>query len=300
MGVQDEFGLGGPCRLDAYRATVYADNQEVIQDLKARFRSCTEWIMEGNKVGNYGMLLRGRAREDQLQVKWGGEQPYPLVESKSGPQAPDIALFCGQWPHRVTRADAKIDVQGVGAYDDVVAIIEAIRKRQRIVPAAAEYRDMDGVKGRSMYYGSKQSEFGVVVYEKSLQLLHVKGNVVPPNIVRIEARYRPNSKEAGIAASKLKPVDYFGVSGWGREVYEAVSGEAIEAVHVPRNGASSLDHSLVSMMAQFGKNMELLAEREGGWCQAGLFLEHLLPEGQELLRQRMSAQRQRNEVVKSS
>lgn len=103
-----------------------------------------------------------------------------------------------------------------------------------------------------------------------------------------------------MAAATLKPVDYFGVSGWGRELYAAVSGETIEAVKIPRNGAGTLELSLLAMVAQYRKHLELLVEREGSWAKAGEYLEYLVPEAEELVRDRMCVSQQRNAAAKNS
>lgn len=299
LAAADAHGIGGPCRLDKYHATVYLPVSEVIQELKARWHPSTDWIDQPFTGGNYARLLRGRRWEDEVQVKYGGQQHWPNVASKLGPLTPVVATLIRQWPHRVTRADAKIDIQGPGAFDWLVEVANKIRSKQRIVPKVREIRDLDGIEGRSVYIGSSDSEFECCIYDKTLQMLHAKRTVIPPHIVRVEGRYRPNSKEAGMAAAKLKSVDYFGVSGWGREFYEAISGEAIEPVPIPRNGAGTLEMSLLAMVAQYRKHLELLVEREGSWAKAGEYLEYLVPEAEELVRDRMEKQRSRNAAVKN-
>ena len=168
-----------------------------------------------------------------------------------------------------------------------------IANRQRIVPEIKRITDPHGVKGDTLYIGSSKSAGQWCIYEKTKQLRSVKGVIVPDNIVRPEFRYRPPSKEAGRAAAKLKPVDYFAVSKMTREIYEELSGDAIEPVKLPRNKANSLQASLITMLATYGRSLEELVEQEGSWAAAAEYLECLMPEAQALRESWMYAQKER-------
>lgn len=296
----DAHGLGGPPRFDKYEATVYRPNDEVLQTLKERWAPNTVWEDKPHTVSNYAYLRQGTRWEPELAIKWGGQQPNPWVQSNAGVVSPALAKIVREWPHKVTTVDVKFDIQGEGAFEYAWAVVNRIRTAQRIVPKAKGHGDIDGIDGRTVYVGSNQSPFRLTIYEKSKQLRAVKGLIVPDNIVRIEGRFRPQTKEQGIAMAKLDPVQFWATVKYGREIFEELVKEAIEPVQLPRNQPPADDVAMVNMLAMYLKAVRRVKEREGGWENFGAYLGHLEDEAEEVVRERQTKIRTRNEAAKHS
>lgn len=251
--------------------------------------------MVDHTKGNYAFLTTAKMWETEVAIRHGGKQPFPNVSNVAGNAAPKVAEFCQQWEHRVTRADVKIDIEG--DFEEVCERLTAIANRQRIVPQLHYHRDLHGVDGDTLYIGSRKSQFQFCVYEKTKQLRTVKRMIVPDNIIRIEGRYRPPSKQAGIDAGKLKPVQYFAVSKLAREIYEEIAGEALDPIKVFRNGGGNREAALMAMLAQYGPHLKAVVEEQGGWDKMGEWLECLMPEAENLRAMWMDAQHQRQQAA---
>ena len=301
MNVPDEgsLGLGGPPRFDKYEATVFRPDREVLQTLQERWASNTHWVETPHKVSNYGFLRTGTRWEMELGVKYGGSQPHPWVQSNLGTASPKLAGIVREWPHKVTRVDVKFDIQGEGAFEYAVSVADEIRRQQPIVAKMTVMGDVDGIDGRSVYIGSGASLFQCNIYEKSKQLFVKKNIVVPDNIVRIEGRFKPQTKEQGIAMAKLEPEEYWASVRLGRQIFESLSKRQIPRLQLPQHQTQGDDASAVSMLAQYLKVCDRLQVREGGWEKFGAYLGHLRDEAEELARERSSKIRTRNDVAKS-
>lgn len=295
--IEDFQSLGGPPRFDAYRATIFAPQREVLADLRRRTAAYAgEWKTEPHTSGGYAYLLIWDRWERELAVKHGGEQPYLNINSSAGGTSPFVAAFAKQWPHKVTRADVKFDLQG--DWQEIADRALKVAERQRRTPDLDWVIDHNGVKGNSLYIGSNKSEFQCIIYDKTRQLRNVKrlGNV-PENIVRCEGRWRYKKKERGMAAAKLKPVDYFAQSKMARDIYEELAGEALDPIKLPYADKDSLNNRLITMLAQNRATVLELVEQEGSWQAAGEYLECLMPEAETRREEWLRAQKLRNEAA---
>lgn len=137
-----------------------------------------------------------------------------------------------QFPlHSLSRADAAEDFFGVGTWATLEAMLTEIAHKHGVTmaPFGEGHVRPDGTrdetKGRSWYFGSKSSNFRIVLYEKGLEQI-AKGIPADPTWVRLEVRVRPNSKaKASLGKAKLVPFDLFGMSRWGVDVGEMLGGQ---------------------------------------------------------------------------
>lgn len=176
-----------------------------------------------------------------------------------------------QFPgHGVSRLDAAEDFNGEGTWDRLVSMLTDIAARHRVSmsPFGEGHVRPDGTrdatKGRSWYFGSKNSGFRIVLYEKGLEQIS-KGVTADPTWVRLEVRIRPSSRAKSIFGSlALVPFDLFGMSAWGAEVGRMMDGPeltryCIGSIWKP----SEQDKVALKIVRMFDKGLDYLLAQYG-------------------------------------
>lgn len=190
-----------------------------------------------------------------LRMLFGGNADAPINVTASGAHTETLVKFARRrFPlHRVTRLDPCIDFEGAGAWsvllDRTVDVKEAHRISSR---EAGDWLD-GGVKGRTIYLGSPQSDVQFRLYEKGKQLGQ------GPDWVRAELQVRPKGITRD-ACAKATPAECWGFSRWSNDLRTRFG-----LAGVPRLNREVVQHSGLelrkrAMLKQYGATIrELLA-----------------------------------------
>lgn len=167
-------------------------------------------------------------------VRWGGNGGGVLVDF-SGEASHPVAEYLRQKhgkAHGPSRSDICVDLRGPDLFDQLhrAGVELAGNSHPRIsVRSEGDWTWMEA--GRSLYFGSSQSEVQVVIYEKGLQLLG-KGIDAPRDLVRIELRLRPH-KEARRWLPGMSIPDMWGASEFSRKMLERATAISVDRFKVP-------------------------------------------------------------------
>lgn len=206
------------CFFDWYQHTVSDAPQKV-----------TDWMEKSYPEGDIrrSKPKNGSAYAAQIAVGemvlaqwiWGGGIPEGMVNIwASGFDAQRFAeLSRERYPlvHKITRADAAVNYDGVGAWEFFSnwGLQLADKYRLKVEYAGDHHR---GISGRTIYIGSSQSVMQLVIYEKGRQIPELE----MPNLVRVEVRVMPKGHDQGTKVSMLKPKELYKCSRWGIEAGE--------------------------------------------------------------------------------
>lgn len=185
------------------------------------------------------------------------EEVYPVLQER----------FPG---HSVSRLDAAEDFSGDGTWDRLEAMLTAIAAQHRVsmAPYGEGHKLPDGrrdqTKGRSWYFGSKNSTFRVVLYEKGLEQI-AKGIPADPTWVRLEVRVRPSSKAKSLfGAHKLVPFDLYGMSRWGADIGRMMEGPELTRYQIGSVWKpSEQDKVALKIVRMFDKGLDYLLTQYG-------------------------------------
>lgn len=181
--------------------------------------------------------------------------------------------------HSVSRLDAAEDYCGAGTWDKLEAMLTKVCGENKISmsPFGEGHRRPDGTrdetKGRSWYFGSKSSQFRIVLYEKGLEQL-AKGVPADPTWCRLETRVFPKSRaKALLGMMHLKPADILGFSRWGVEVARYMGNEEIKRIAIGSVWKpNDIEQVALKIVRMFDKGIEHLMEREGSAEAVGRLL----------------------------
>ena len=249
-GLQDD---GCVSKFDWYQGTVLVNREALLDYLQP---SCL-LTPTGKGCNGYSMLYEGIACDGtEFTVMAGGNNGAAPNVCGSGGNAPAVAaLLRGlPWPHRVTRADSAVDLEGDGVWQMVTThLIEfangtGIRKQTAGDWTTSE----DDPHGRTLYLGSRKSRAFIRAYEKGKQLGDPNSNWV-----RVELVVRPDKEQRDKAAT-ISPDDLWGFTGWPRQLASWVLGGQIPAaVSAPRhNSKDELRPRLISMVRRNRRLLE--------------------------------------------
>lgn len=194
------------------------------------------------------------------------DEVYPLLQER----------FPG---HGVSRLDAAEDFHGEGTWDRLEAMLTAIASRHRVSmsPFGEGHKRPDGTrdvtKGRSWYFGSKNSAFRVVLYEKGLQKI-AEGIAADPTWVRLEVRIKPSSKAKSMFGKiRLQPFDLLGMSRWGSEVGEHLQGPELTRYKIGSVWKpTEQDKVALRIVRMFDRGLDYLLEQYGTPEEVGRLL----------------------------
>lgn len=258
-------------RVDAYTATVAAPAEEVIDFLLAALPE-----RERLQVGKDGAVNRWKydhglaifdGRSAVAGVRWGGNGGKTNIELK-GSVAPDtFGLIRAHYPdHGCTRLDVALDLAAPGLFDDTLAKLRAIAHGSN--PRIAMTPDGDweyGEKGRTMYFGSRESQTRVVLYEKGLELAAKSGlaaHFFDRNHVRLELRLKPDKASEKALLASLAPEASWGWSPWAAKALEAFTGLSAVRVELPARETDD-ERTWRALVAQYGRFLDRQAD--GHW-----------------------------------
>lgn len=192
--------------------------------------------------------------------------------------------------HGISRLDAAEDFCEPGAWDRLEAMLTKIAKEHRVSmePKGEGHKRPDGTrdktKGRTWYFGGRQSVLRIVLYEKGLERLS-KGIPADPNWVRVEVRVMPNSKAKGLLAEikDLVPGMLFGMSAWSKVV-----GESLQAMELKRFNVGTVwrpydfERTALHIATAYQSTLDAILAREGTPERAWAYLQGLAGTSQEV------------------
>jgi len=152
-------------------------------------------------------VLRDRAGERICEVLTRGNPGVHVVSS--GDYSGAIAEVLRQGRHRVTRADAAIDLVRAGAFNKLskAMLRFALEKKLTIT----QIGDWERGKSRTLYLGSRRSPVMWRLYEKGYK------EGADPRWVRLEVEVKPKGEKGFLVAEK-SPYELFSACRWSTEL----------------------------------------------------------------------------------
>lgn len=277
-------------RFDWYQASVMnVDQDSLLGHLSANFDLAS--VRPSPPKNGY---LRGAEvhRGDRVLAKvwWGGNPGVHVVGT--GEDAPLVAkaLASGRerlgWQFYPTRIDSCLDIIEKDAFDlySSSARVFAVSRRLSIEMQG----DWERGKSRTIYLGSRQSQFQLVIYEKGQQLGVIPGQDWMLDWTRIEGRLFPKQSQRSMVAN-FSPQDIFSGVPW---VSDLIHSWGFELSSEPR--LSSLwrpaddDRARAAMLRQYGRCLSKWIA-DVGQSQFGSVVVAKLAEGEESAKRCTSA-----------
>lgn len=187
-----------------------------------------------------------------------------FVEVKGDLTDPFVRNLRARYKHQVTRMDICLDTRRPGAF---MALLEYCLHVKKMNPRTRSERrgdwDDHPEDGRTFYLGSRSSLCQVCLYEKGKTRPYRGAGL--EDWVRLEWRFRPETKAQKVLASMMEPHEMLMLSTMSRRLAELVLADfdASQKVDVPRL-KSSPEKAFDYMMGQYSKTMWKMADRMGG------------------------------------
>lgn len=211
-------------RFDGYAGTIRTDRpfDEVAQVFAHDLGAV---IARGKAMKRYGEVLRvEHAGHCAVWVgrDHGNGSIYFEGKGESTPEL--VASVRKRFEHGVARGDVCEDYDAEGAFERLQAIVR-VAKGPRVKAGYVHLSD-DPHDGRTWASGVRGSNY-VRLYEagKMADRLHYG----KPNWARLELEARPHYAADKLAAARMSPLEFWGLSAWTQRVAEAVT-----QVDVPR------------------------------------------------------------------
>lgn len=236
---------------DAYCATFHTLPVEGVRGALLADLDLASWVNGRGKNGytNGAKLTRNPHDKNPRSIAdvwWSDDASQGVHVHSQGSEAADVAHAVRRMPapHRVTRADVRLDVIKAGEFDRLFAILAAFAKERRM--RVSQQGDWVNNVERTFYVGSRESAFMLRVYEKGQK----EGS--HPDWVRIELEVKPKGK-AGYACQQWEPKDFLGASAWVRDALAQVG---IDTLQTQSLGTvwrpSDKDRAKAAMLRQYG------------------------------------------------
>lgn len=212
-------------------------------------------------------------RDGNLMLGWVGtdsalEAAYFEFKGATTPQA--VATIRRHWAapaHTVSRMDSCEDYDHPEAFERLVALVDGAAD-PRVQSDMQAPRNGD--RGRTFYWGTRQSQALVRVYEAGKQKARV--HYGRPNWCRAEAEIHPHKSLLKVAAAVASPVEAWGFAGWTQRV-----GEQLCQVEVPRFAVPQdpprFDTTTLYLARAYRKHFEAMREDFGDWECIGREIE---------------------------
>ena len=265
---------------DWYQATVSAQSDEVISWFRQVWPDA---IVRPAKPKNGASDCVQVALGEMVVCSaiWGGGMEGHGVNVWSS--GVDAIFFAEQvrrrWPqHRVTRADVAIDFEGAGAWEWATGKGFALAEKYRLkVDHQGDF--YRGERGRTLYFGSRQSPVRLVIYEKGKQIPELG----MPDLVRMELRVQPKDAQSGKTVSMLEPMALYGCAAWAKELgaYLTSQDEFKRVVIGTRWTKSDRERAVNALVRQYGGILGELCGELGGWADVGEELGRRITEAAE-------------------
>lgn len=269
-------------RFDWYSGSIDRDPMDLIHVLNAG-QDLTEIVQtSGDSYFRKGMnIMRG----DRVisSVLFDNVQGSTKSHFRgTGLNAPDVAsrIRSSFSDHEVTRVDVAEDFDDPGSFETLMHGLMPIADCFDIdvMHVGDWYRNL---KGRTLYFGSRESVFCARLYEKGKQL------GVNPNWVRFEIEVKPTGK-ARSRCARLKESEFFGCSSWGHHVGEYLN--VSDLTRIPAGSLynpSNLAKKAESMAKQYGATiLGLLEECSGSESDLGRRIVQLVHDVRKAERKR--------------
>lgn len=201
--------------------------------------------------------------ETGFRLYHGGTNPDPYFVATGEDAALGAEFLRRVFPsHRVTRADVAYDFIEPGGFDRIVRILDPIARAGRVKVMFIGDPSPNPTEGRSMYFGSKDSDVRVRVYEKDLEQLARGIEGAPKGWVRCELQTRPRKARKSAAASMSEEA-LWGLSKWSLKALEQVLGVTVP-YHPDRSmRESTAARSVRYMCEQYGNAMRAFVDEHG-------------------------------------
>jgi hypothetical protein len=246
-------------RFDGYCGNVRGHTAEQVAEVIAF--GCKARIERGKGRRRYSDVFE--VRDGNLGLGWVGTDAalgaaYFEFKGVSTPHA--VATVRKHWPapeHTVSRLDPCEDFNERGAFDRLVQLVDAHadpRVKSKII-APRNTND-----GRTVYWGGRQSQGMVRVYEAGLmpERLHFG----KPDWTRIEAEMHPHKPLLKLAAASVSPVDAWGLAGWTQRVAEHLCQVDVQRLAVSQD-PPRFDKTTLYLARQFRRHWEQMLEDYG-------------------------------------
>lgn len=257
---------------DWYQATIDADPNAIIDHLGALAGDAPDEIREGKGRHNYShsTALLDVNGERLFEVLHGGTNGAPNVTASGHHAAWFADAVRAEWPqHRVSRLDVAQDVVEEGAYERMEAVCRDVSQRGKVKGLAMVPEDI--ADGRTYYLGSKASDRQVRLYDKTAEARakspRATQSDVPEHWTRIELQWRPKKHDKDYAATWEAEECWF-TSGWTSSVARRLLSLDLNRINgVPWR--PDPDRAMMFLVQQYGRHLEKLAQKAGGWAEAG-------------------------------
>lgn len=199
-----------------------------------------------------------------------GINAYPHAFASGDRTEAFVEVVRSHWPenHGVSRMDSAQDFDEAGCWDKFVVTCLAVAKRLNL---DTECRGdwvghQPGVKGRTLYIGSKKSSCLVRVYEKGKQMRGLNPAIAlkySENWIRLEAQIRPDKHNRAKAAT-VSPLEAWGFSTTTREILAACTDQNVPKIESRGHNRSNLEKTLDYLAHHFTKTFTLSCVEAGG------------------------------------
>jgi hypothetical protein len=255
-------------RVDAYTATVRAGGDEALAWCLEAFPDA-----QGLQIGQDGAINRWKyehgvglfqGRSAVGAVRWGGNGGGTSIELKGSIAHETFGLLRARWsPHSCSRMDVAVDLAAPGLFDLALDRLRGIARGSNPKIAMEPRGDWEyGEKGRTMYFGSRDSDAQVVLYEKGLEQFARGEPLWDPSHVRLELRLHPQKSGTKYTLAELVPSDAWGWTGWTTAALEAFTGLNASRVELPPRLHDD-ERAYRAMVKQYGGLLDRLAD--GHW-----------------------------------
>lgn len=197
----------------------------------------------------------------------GGHNPHPFFVSTGQDASTGAEALRKLFPdHSVARADVAYDFIKPKGFDRVVERIDPIARKARVKVKFVGDPSPDQTDGRTMYYGSPDSDVIVRVYEKDKERISsgASPESVPEGWTRVEVQTRPRKARKRLVAS-MKEREVFGLSKWSMEVATEVLKLQGAIPYRPDRSMreSTADRAVRHMLEQYGNAMRAFVAVHG-------------------------------------
>jgi hypothetical protein len=260
---------------DWYQTTVLVGIKDVVGVLQPMARD-EAFREEKPKLKGYAWACKIGGPGGSLLIHWGGrngDEHGPNVCS-TGPLSPITAelLRSAQVPHRVSRADVRLDF--LGDYTACrLALIERCNQAGMSPRDAGSCPEALKQCGRSVYTGGNGSFLVSRLYQKGLQL----GDGYPVDYLRLEHQFMPTKSHEKLELASLSPTYMIGLRPLSRDLSMTIAQLAVSPYKLTKYPKQLTPYHW--MLQQYQKALREMHQDHGSWAavgqQIGLDLEEI-------------------------
>lgn len=247
-------------KFDAYCGNVRGSTAEQVAEVIAF--GCKARIERGKGRRRYSDVFE--VRDGNLGLGWVGTDSalgaaYFEFKGVGTPEA--VETIRRHWVapgHTVSRLDSCEDYDEAGAFGRLVGIIDTYADPRVQADMIAP---RNGNRGRTFYWGTRQSQAMVRVYEAGL--MKDRLHFGRPSWVRAEAEMHPHKALLKMAAASLSPLEAWGLGGgWTTRVAEELCQVDVPRFSVPCD-PPCFDRTTLYLARAFRRHFETMLEDFG-------------------------------------